>query len=518
MAGTGTYIPGGGQIRMMCAQLTDVLGNASPCGNPTGDIAFITTDSRRVKPGCLFVAVRGTQADGHAFLDEAYKRGARTFVTEEPYQRDDAFSLSVPDTREALALLAAAFYNEPTRRLKLIGITGTNGKTTTAHIIETILGAAQKKTGMTGTITYRYPGFESPALHTTPDALELQELFDRMERTGVDWAVMEVSSHGLDQRRVDCCHFDAAVFTNLTSEHQDYHRDMESYLRAKQRLFDEILPRSSKQAIAVINADDPAGHRIADNCPVPVISYGLDNGDVRAQDIHCSLEGIRATIVKGQENFEVSSRLVGVFNLYNILAAVAVCRSLGIGIDEIKRGIELAGAVPGRMERIENDHGLLVFVDYAHTADALTQVLTTLRESGAATIITVFGCGGDRDRSKRADMGRAAARLSTTVIVTSDNPRSEDPESIIAEIEPGLREQGFDRGTVVNEFRARQGLYCAIPDRRQAIRNALRLAVAGDVVIIAGKGHETTQQCGRDRIHFDDREEARQALKLCVHA
>jgi len=503
---------------MMCTQLTDVLRQASPCGNPVGDIAFITTDSRRAAPGCLFVAVRGTQADGHAFLDEAYRKGARVFVTEEPYQRDDAFTLSVPDTRQALALLAAAFYSEPTRRLKLIGITGTNGKTTTAHIIETILDAAQKKTGMLGTITYRYPGFTSSARRTTPDALELQELFDRMERSGVDWAVMEVSSHGLDQQRVDCCDFDAAVFTNLTSEHLDYHRDMESYFKAKQRLFNTLLPRSRKPALAVINVDDSAGRRIAADCPVPVVSYGLDSGDVRARDARCSLEGIRAMIAADQESFAISSRLVGVFNLYNILAAAAVCRALGIGIDEIQSGIEMAGAVPGRMERIENERGILIFVDYAHTADALTQVLSTLRESGAARIITVFGCGGDRDRSKRADMGRAAARLSTTVIVTSDNPRSEDPDSIIAEIEPGLRAQGFARETMTNELRARQGLYCVIPDRRQAIRNAIRLAAVDDVVMIAGKGHETTQQFAHECSHFDDREEVRQALKLCTNA
>ena len=225
---------------MTCAQLTDVLKNASPCGNPAGDIAFITADSRRAAPGCLFVALRGAQADGHLFLDDAYQRGARVFVTEKPYHRDDAFSLTVPDARAALAALAAAYYNEPTRRLKLIGVTGTNGKTTTAHIIETILGAAEKNVGMLGTITYRYPGFSRPAQRTTPDALELQELFDSMGRSAVEWAVMEVSSHGLDQQRIDGCHFDAAIFTNLTPEHLDYHRDMESYFKAKQRLFNAV--------------------------------------------------------------------------------------------------------------------------------------------------------------------------------------------------------------------------------------------------------------------------------------
>ena len=239
---------------------------------------------------------------------------------------------------------------------------------------------------------------------------------------------------------------------------------------------------------------------------------------MRACDVRCSLEGIQAMIVAGQESFAVTSRLVGIFNLYNILAAAAVCRALGIGIDEIRNGIKMAGAVPGRMERIENERGILIFVDYAHTADALTQVLSTLKESGAARIITVFGCGGDRDRSKRADMGRAAARLSTIVIVTSDNPRSEDPDSIIAEIEPGLRTQGFTREAVTNELRVRQGLYCVIPDRRQAIREAIRLAAVDDVVMIAGKGHETTQQFAQECSHFDDREEARQALKLCANA
>ena len=233
-------------------------------------------------------------------------------------------------------------------------------------------------------------------------------------------------------------------------------------------------------------------------------------------DAVCSLEGIRATIVKGQESFAINSRLVGIFNLYNILAAAAACSALGIGACAIQKGISLADGVPGRMERIENECGILVFVDYAHTADALTQVLTTLRAAGARTIITVFGCGGDRDRSKRPDMGRAAARLSTSVIVTSDNPRSEEPESIIAEIEPGLRAQGFVKADAPDECR-KQGRYCVLPDRRQAIRQAITLAESGDVVLIAGKGHETTQQFAHEQSHFDDREEAREALKLCAN-
>jgi UDP-N-acetylmuramoyl-L-alanyl-D-glutamate--2,6-diaminopimelate ligase len=502
---------------MTCAQLTDVLTNACPCGNPAGDIAFITADSRRAAPGCLFVAVRGAQADGHVFLDDAYQRGARTFVTEKPYQRDDAFSLTVPDARAALAELASAYYNEPTRRMKLIGITGTNGKTTTAHIIEKILGADEKNVGMIGTITYRYPGFTRTAQRTTPDALELQELFDSMASSAVEWAVMEVSSHGLDQRRIDGCHFDAAIFTNLTPEHLDYHRDMESYFKAKLRLFNAVLPGSAKQAVAVINADDPAGQRIAVECPVPVVTYGLHDGDVRAVDAVCSLEGIRATLVKGLESFAINSRLVGIFNLYNILAAAAACSALGIGIAAIQKGISLADGVPGRMERIENERGILVFVDYAHTADALTQVLMTLRAAGAHTIFTVFGCGGNRDRAKRPDMGRAAASLSTSVIVTSDNPRNEAPESIIDEIEPGLLAEGFVRVDVPDECRT-QGRYCVMSDRRQAIRQAIRLAGSGDVVLIAGKGHETTQQFAHVQSFFDDREEAREALKLCAHS
>ncbi len=499
---------------MTCAQLKDLLTDARPCGTPAGDVAFITADSRRAEPGCLFVALRGSRADGHRFLDDAYRRGARAFVTEAPYLREDAFSLSVPDARAALAALAAAWYGDPTRRLGLIGITGTNGKTTTAHIIETILSAAGKNVGMIGTIEYRYPGYSRQAQRTTPDVLELQELLDRMRRNRVDWAVMEVSSHGLDQQRVDGCHFDAAVFTNLTPEHLDYHRDMECYRAAKQRLFSTLLPRSAKQSRAVINADDPAGRLIAGRCPVPVVTYGLESGDVRARAARLSLEGIRAEIVGPQGDFEITSRLVGVFNLYNIVAAAAVCRSLGIGVEAVQAGIRQAGGVPGRMERIENDRGIQVFVDYAHTADALAQVLATLRDAGARTIITVFGCGGDRDRGKRPEMGRAAGRLSTCVILTSDNPRSEDPESIIAEIEPGLAAQGCARAEAPAALRARPALYCVIPDRRQAIRHAIAAAAPGDVVLIAGKGHETTQQFARELCHFDDREEARRALEM----
>lgn len=501
---------------MTCAQLADLLTDARPCGNPAGDVAFITADSRRAGPGGLFVALRGAQADGHRFLDDAYRRGARAFVTEEPYQRDGAFSLRVPDARAALAVLAAAWYGEPTRRLGLIGITGTNGKTTTAHIIETILSAAGKNVGMIGTIEYRYPGYSRQAQRTTPDALELQELLDRMQSAGVDWTVMEVSSHGLDQQRVDGCHFDAAIFTNLTPEHLDYHNDMESYHASKQRLFSTLLPRSAKQALAVINVDDPAGRRIVDECPVGVLTYGLESGDVRARNATFSLAGIRAEIVSAQESFEITSRLVGVFNLYNIVAAAVACRSLGIGVEAVQAGIRQAVGVPGRMERVENDLGILVFVDYAHTADALAQVLATLRDAGAATIITVFGCGGDRDRSKRPEMGSAAGRLSTSVILTSDNPRSEDPESIIAGIEPGLLAQGFVRADAADALRSRQRLYCIVPDRRQAIRQAIAAAAPGDVVLIAGKGHETTQQFVREQFHFDDREEARAALTMCL--
>ncbi len=500
---------------MTCAQLTALLADGCPCGNPAGDIAFITADSRRAAPGCLFVALRGARQDGHCFLDDAYRRGARAFVAEQPFRRDDAFSLTVPDARAALAVLAAAYYNEPTRRLKLIGITGTNGKTTTAHLIETILAEAGKNVGMIGTITYRYPGYSREAQRTTPDALELQELFDRMERSAVEWVVMEVSSHGLEQRRADGCHFDAAVFTNLTPEHLDYHYDMHGYAAAKQRLFNTLLPASAKQPVAVMNVDDPAGRRFADTCPVPVVTYGLSGGDVRAIDVHCSLAGIRARLVmQDQQTCELRSDLVGLFNLYNILAAAAVCRALGIGIGAINSGISRFSGVAGRMERIDNECGIDVFVDYAHTADALAQVLATLRDAGARTIITVFGCGGDRDRSKRAEMGAAAARLSTCVVVTSDNPRSEDPDAIIAQIEPGLLSQGFGRVDAVAGHHAPRGCYCVIPGRREAIRHALAVAESADVVLIAGKGHETTQDSAGTLAHFDDREEARQALKL----
>jgi UDP-N-acetylmuramoyl-L-alanyl-D-glutamate--2,6-diaminopimelate ligase len=497
---------------MTYAQVTRLLAHARPCGNPAGDIAFITADSRQAAPGCLFVALRGSRADGHRFLDDAYRRGARAFVTEESYQRNDAFTLSVPDARAALAVLASAWYREPTRALKLIGITGTNGKTTTAHIIEAILEAAGKSTGMIGTIAYRYPGCSRPAQRTTPDALELQSLFECMQRNGVEWAVMEVSSHGLDQRRADGCHFDAAVFTNLTPEHLDYHRDMDSYFAAKQRLFTTLLPRSAKSAVALINADDPVGRCLAQSCTVPVITYGVRAGDVRAYDVVCSLAGIRATIVAEDERFEVSSPLLGMFNLYNILASASVCRALGIASAAVKAGIGRAGGVPGRMQRIDNESEKLVLVDYAHTADALMQVLATLRDAGAQTIITVFGCGGDRDRGKRPAMGSAAARLSTFVVLTSDNPRSEEPEAVIAEIEPGLLAEGFCRDE--NPASARQGHYCVIPDRRSAIRYAIAAAGPGDVVLIAGKGHETTQESAGVLSHFDDCEEARAALAL----
>jgi UDP-N-acetylmuramoyl-L-alanyl-D-glutamate--2,6-diaminopimelate ligase len=495
---------------MKLKELITALDQFQCSGDRDTDIAAIVTHSGKAFSESLFVALPGTKTDGSAWLDEACSSGARVCVTEKPYERPGILNILVPDARIALGRLAARFYGEPTRRMQLAGITGTNGKTTSAYLLEAVFRAAGRTTGLVSTVAYRWGSTTIAAERTTPDQLELQRIFAQMAAAGVDAAVMEVSSHGLQQGRVGQCHFDAALFTNLTPEHLDYHLTMEDYFCSKKKLFTELLPASCKQhKTAVINIDDPRGAELLKLTPCRALTFGLSQGDVHATASTVTLEGITAEIATPAGSLEVSSALIGRYNLANILGAVAMASAMGIPAGAIAAGIAAMAGAPGRMERIRNSRGLQVFVDYAHTGDALENVLQTLQAAGAGRIITVFGCGGDRDREKRPVMGSVAARLSRLVILTSDNPRSEEPGAIISQIEQGIAALGLARcDAALPHDRG----YCVIPDRRTAIEKALSIARAGDVVLIAGKGHEDYQQIGSTKLHFDDREEARRIL------
>jgi UDP-N-acetylmuramoyl-L-alanyl-D-glutamate--2,6-diaminopimelate ligase len=495
---------------MKLKELMTALDQFQCSGDRATDIAAIVTHSGKAFSESLFVALPGTKTDGYAWLDEAWNAGARVFVTEKPYEKPGILNIVVPDARIALGRLAARFYGEPTRRMELVGITGTNGKTTSAYLLEAVFKAAGRITGLVSTVAYRWGTTCIAAERTTPDQLELQRVFSQMAADGVESAFMEVSSHGLKQGRVRQCHFDAALFTNLTPEHLDYHLTMDDYFRSKQMLFTELLPASCKQhKRAVINIDDPLGLELLKVTPCRALTFGLSQGDVHTRASSVTLDGITAEIIIPEGSIDISSTLIGRYNLANILGAVATASAMGISSEAIQKGIAAMPGAPGRMERIENSRGLLVFVDYAHTGDALENVLETLRAAGAGRIITVFGCGGDRDREKRPVMGSVAARLSSLVIVTSDNPRSEEPGAIISQIEPGIAALGFER---FDSDVMRDRGYCVIADRRAAIEKALGIACAGNVVLIAGKGHEDYQEIGGTKLHFDDREEVRRIL------
>ncbi len=498
---------------MKLSRLLNALGEVQFSGDEEMDISSIEIHSKKTGPNSLFIAIPGLKSDGHDFLEKAYNAGVRAFVTQKPFKRPGAATIIVPDSRTAVSELAAEFYCHPTKTMTLIGITGTNGKTTTAFLLESILNEAGHSPGILSTIEYRYKSHKQKAENTTPDPVTLQKIFREMADADTKYAVMEVSSHGLNQHRVENCHFNTAIFTNLTPEHLDYHGTMDEYYLSKERFFTEILRKSSKKnRAAVINLDDPMGRLLLERIPCKTISYGLKNGDVHAENTLFSASGIQADIVTKDQTFSIKSLLTGTFNLYNILAAIAASMHLNISTKKIIQGIEKTTGIPGRMERIENNKEIFIFVDYAHTGDALENVLKTLKKVSARKILTVFGCGGDRDQGKRPVMGRVAADYSSVVILTSDNPRSEDPGKIIREIEKGVVERGFTKAENNSDTHNTGQRYFVIKDRRTAIQKAISLAQPGDVVLIAGKGHETYQQTGDGIIHFDDREEVRRAL------
>jgi UDP-N-acetylmuramoyl-L-alanyl-D-glutamate--2,6-diaminopimelate ligase len=471
--------------------------------------------SREVIPGGVFVALKGARPDGPRFLDAALSQGAKVIVTEQDLAPPPGVTVvKVPDARLALAHLSAAYYRHPSRELALVGITGTNGKTTTTYLLEAILDAAGHRTGVVGTVNYRSGSRTWPAPVTTPESLDLQRLLRDMRDHGVSHVFLEVSSHALDLRRVDCAAFTAGVFTNLSQDHLDYHREMDTYFAAKSRLFLEILENgSSAYGTAVLNLDDPRGEELHRRVSVRSLTYGHHpRSQVRPLTICFRPHGLEARLASPAGEIGINSRLVGPFNLANILAAAATALVLGLSPEEVARGIAALKGVPGRLERFGPLEGPAVFVDYAHTPAALASTLKALRTLDFSRLITVFGCGGDRDRSKRPLMGQAAAGASNLLVVTSDNPRSEDPLAIIREIEAGLKDMNVSQITAAA---ARQGSsgYLVVPDRREAIRLAVALARPGDAVLVAGKGHEDYQIRGSERLHFDDREEVREALQ-----
>lgn len=477
------------------------LTTSAPVAPPSVAVTGIAHDSRRVEPGHVFVALRGQHADGTAFVAQALARGAAAVVSQEVAPTDTVVPWAqVSDARLALALLAVEVHGDPSRRMQVVGITGTNGKTTTAYLMASIFEAAGVHCGLLGTVAYRIGSDVREATRTTPEAPDVQALLAEMVDSGCDACVLEVSSHALALRRVDGITFAAAIFTNLTRDHLDFHADMEDYFQAKRRLF-ELLPRDRP---AVINADDPRAASLIETSG-PSITYGINRpADVSPSPLSYSLQGLAFDARTPRGTIALRSTLVGRPNVYSILAAVATAVALDIPTEAIERGIASLVAVPGRFQVVSTPaDDVTVVVDYAHTDDALRNLLETARPLAAGRIITVFGCGGDRDRTKRPLMGVVAGRLSDVILITSDNPRSEEPARIIEEIQRGITPDTKKVG-------AQRVL--AIVDRREAIEEAVRIAVAGDLVLVAGKGHEKYQVIGTQTLPFDDVEVAQTAL------
>lgn len=474
-------------------------------GNLDVSVSAITDDSRVVRAGSVFVAVKGERTDGHTFIPVVVKGGVAAVVLQEPAMDLPIPFIRVADSRKALGLLGNHFYGEPSSKLRMIGVTGTNGKTTTTYVCKALLEALGRRVGLIGTVAYQIGNETIPASHTTPGALELQQLLAKMVAGGCTTAVMEVSSHALAQDRVSGCEYDVAVFSNLTQDHLDFHRTMEEYFLAKLRLFTGLTGTSKPNKRAIVNVDDPAGDRIKQLCPAPVWSYGLNaKADLRAEHVRLSLGGTTFTAATPAGSFSVESQLVGEHNVYNLLAAIGVALHEGATPDQVRQAVAHVTNVPGRFERVMAGQEFTVVVDYAHTEDALVRLLTAAQTLRAGRIITVFGCGGDRDRGKRPKMGMAAVTYSDVVILTSDNPRTEDPLSILQDVEAGVVEALKQRSQV---------LYRKVADRREAIGEAVREARSGDMVLIAGKGHEDYQIIGTKKYHFDDREVAREAIE-----
>ena len=488
-------------------------------GRTDGEVASVCYDSRQCREGGLFVAISGLKADGHEFIADAITRGAGFIIHEGEFNPPAGVTaVRVRDSRRCLGILGRNFFGDPSAGICLIAVVGTNGKTTVTYLLESILRTAGVNVGVLGTVNYRYGGKTIPAPNTTPESFDMQRIIREMSDHGITHIVAEVSSHALDLKRVDDCAFDLGIFTNLTQDHLDYHRTMENYFQAKKRFFSEVLPagRKNRPQRTIVNADDPWGQRIlrevGQEAGSERLTYGIESPcDITASPFHLSLEGIEATLLFGGKRLSISSHLMGRFNLSNILAAAAASFALGITGRCIRDGIAALIQVPGRLEKVSTAGQPAVFVDYAHTDDALQRVLQNLSTYRTGRIITVFGCGGDRDRGKRPLMGEAASAYSDLAIVTSDNPRTEDPLSIIQEIETGIRMVKYTEAGDPARRPSGRG-YLVIPDRKAAIAAAIGLADTKDIVLIAGKGHEDYQIIGTKRFPFDDRVIAREEL------
>ena len=475
-------------------------------GNAAVEILDITADSRAVKAGSLFIALDGATVDGHNYVNKAIEAGAVAVLVSKPVEvSGDICVITVEDTRTAMMACVPYFFDYPANSMRMIGVTGTNGKTTTSHMIRHILKAQGYKVGVIGTVHIMIGDTSYPIHNTTPDVVDLQHILHQMVEEGVTHCVMEVSSHALALGRVSGVEYDTAVFTNLTQDHLDFHKTFENYLEAKCKLFEQVSEpdqiKSGKGAI--INIDDAYGHRVVEKTKAPIITYSIDgNGTLNAHDVDMTPKSSRYTVSYDGNDYTVAMNTTGLFNVYNTLAAIGACLLEGISMEDIDKALKTFSAVPGRFELIEEGQPFAVVVDYAHTPDGLENILQTAKAIQENRIIVVFGCGGDRDATKRPIMGRIAAQYGDVVYVTSDNPRTEDPVQIVKDVEAGVKE-GLREGSH----------YEVIVDRREAIQHAIQNAKPGDIVLIAGKGHEDYQILKDKTIHFDDREEARAALK-----
>ncbi|WP_407083042.1 UDP-N-acetylmuramoyl-L-alanyl-D-glutamate--2,6-diaminopimelate ligase [Paenibacillus aurantius] len=493
---------------MELKELAQQLPTARISGDTAIEISGLSINTRTLQPGELFICipgVEGLQEDRHSFIKDALKAEAAALVVEREIEAEVPV-IRVEDARYALAVLSAHFFDYPSSNLKLIGVTGTNGKTTTTYLIDAILSHAGYRTGRMGNIGTKIGSTFYETDINTQDPIRLQSNLRRMKEISADFCTMEVSSQGLDLGRVLGCEFRTAVFTNLTQDHLDYHGSMEEYLAAKGLLFSRLgnsfSKDQSKRKFAVLNADEEASSYLRKVTPAQVITYGIDNAaDVRAKDIQLTSRGTRFTVESYAGQGTVDMNLIGKFNVYNALAAISTALAEQIPLETCAEGLSLLQNVPGRMEVVEEGQDYLVIADYAHTPDGVEKTLSALREFAGRRILTVFGCGGDRDRAKRPIMGRIAAKYSDYVILTSDNPRKEDPDQIIQDMEPGL----YENQAVICPYEKQ-------PDRRQAIRRAIFMAEPGDIVLIAGKGHEPYQILHDRTIPFDDREEAKEVI------
>ena len=501
-------------------QLTDILNTTEVVLTPDQEqagigntsITHITCDSRQVSPGSLFIAVDGHAADGHNYIAQALDQGASAVLAQRiprdlPWEQAQQIVLS-KNTRKDTAIAAANFYGHPSKDLVVVGITGTNGKTSITWLLEKIYQTCGITCGVIGTVNIRYPGVTIDSAVTTPDAVCLQKTMHDMKLAGVTHVIMEVSSHSLDQHRVDECEFNAAVFTNLTQDHLDYHDGFEDYFDCKRTLFTRHLGpfEDGVRGKAIVNIDNEYGIRLAEGIKPPVIRVSADgDADIKAIDITDDIHGLKGTLDFSGVQAPLTSVLTGGFNLENILCAAGAALATGICPESIARGITALDRVPGRLEKLPTELNRHIFVDYAHTPDALESILETLAGRAPARLITVFGCGGDRDRTKRAPMGVMACTYSDIAIVSSDNPRSEDPEAIVDEIIAGIQSQGV-KPINPADSNLRQKGYIRMTDRAEALALAVQISKPQDIIVAAGKGHETYQITNEGTIHFDDKE------------